>query len=201
MNEIKLNPDGPDEHGSFTHPKDCMCHDCLPGSNRLPAPNAGEKCPVCDGEKVIIMEQLCFRCKGTGLKPAVESPAADFKERDASAKLFAEHTKEIADLTTKLAELKGERNLLKLEVFHKDDHIADLNTNLESNQKELTTLRTENQGLVKEVERLRESIGNIADLLRTAHLYPAHLTANWMQDEVKKALKPTPEGSGSKRNP
>lgn len=72
-------------------------------------PNAGEKCPVCDGEKVIILEQLCFRCQGTGLKPAMESPAEFVKERDAYAKMFAEHTKEIADLTTKLAALQVEK--------------------------------------------------------------------------------------------
>lgn len=44
--------------------------------NPLPTPNAGEKCPVCDGHGALDDghgEYDCRHCQGTGLKPAVES--------------------------------------------------------------------------------------------------------------------------------
>lgn len=213
---IKLNPDGPDEHGSFTHPQDCMCHDCLPGSNRLPT--TGETCPVCDDSGGVDSGSItpwgapitlpCPSCvEDTGFKRAVETeqPKLGAKERDSYTKMFAEHTKEIATLR---AENKGLRATIEDTIKTKDasiQHFKDCAI-AERNIKEersadcgryittISKLESENQGLVKEVKRLREVLNQCRCALvgyKMTHRLHEESVLNKALVAAQEALKPT----------
>lgn len=113
--------------------------------NPYATPNAGEKCPTCKGRRSLKSNYGvydCPNCQGTGLKPAVESPAAEVKELSEqevkshyaileamnAASDFAFRSKSrqsrdyeiarwhLSDLTTKLAALQVEKESFRKEL-------------------------------------------------------------------------------------
>lgn len=167
-----------------------------------PTHNAGEKCRICLG-----YEEFCPHCHDTGLKPAVESPAADVKERDIvklACLMFecetlpltfdrldiyhaliwhkSEMAKLEADLTTKLGALKDENE--RLVKFHAED-MRVTNESATFHMKRCRELEQANARANQLIGSQAEENDKIVNTLRAEN--------QGLQDKLKEALLPTLE--------